>query len=88
MARFRFQPSLESFDVKFQPSIEPKAIKDLASGRFIVDADNVLLLGLPGAAHSFRVVFIIADPVMRGRRLKPSLHLLGDQGHERASQLP
>lgn len=41
MARFPFQKSLESFDGKFQPSIEPKVIKELATGRFIADSENV-----------------------------------------------
>jgi DNA replication protein DnaC len=48
MARFPFQKSLESFDFKFQPSIEPKVVRELATGRFLADADNVLLLGPPG----------------------------------------
>jgi DNA replication protein DnaC len=33
MARFPFHRSLESFDFKFQPAIEPKVIKELATGR-------------------------------------------------------
>ncbi|MFL6232702.1 MAG: ATP-binding protein [Thermoanaerobaculia bacterium] len=47
MARFPFQKSLESFDFKIHPSIEPMVICELAAGRFIADADNVLLLGPP-----------------------------------------
>jgi DNA replication protein DnaC len=46
MARFPFQETLESFDFKFQPSIDVKAIKELVTGRFIANAENVLLLGL------------------------------------------
>jgi DNA replication protein DnaC len=56
MARFPFQKSLESFDFKFQPSIEPKVIKELATGRFIADADNVLLLGPPGVGKTHLAV--------------------------------
>ncbi len=52
MARFPFQKSLDSFDFKFQPSIDPKVIKDLATCRFIADTDNVLLLGPPGVSPS------------------------------------
>jgi DNA replication protein DnaC len=47
MARFPFHKTLESFDFKFQPSIDPKVIRELATGRFVADADNVLLLGPP-----------------------------------------
>src|SRR3954451_21792114 len=56
MARFPFQKSLESFDFKFQPSIEPKVIRELAAGRFIADADNVLVRGPPGVGHAHPAV--------------------------------
>ena len=45
MARFPFQKTLESFDFKFQPSIDPKQIRELATGRYIHNGDNFLLLG-------------------------------------------
>ena len=75
MARFPFQKSLESFDFKFQPSIEPKVVRELATGRFLADVDNVLLLGPPGVgkthlavalglracALGFRTVFVTAS---------------------------
>ena len=56
MARFPFQKTLESFDWKFQPSIEPKIIKELATGRFIADGENVLLLGPPGVGKTHLAV--------------------------------
>ena len=56
MARFPFQKSLDSFDFKFQPSIDPKVIRELATGRFLVDADNVLLLGPPGMGKTHLAV--------------------------------
>lgn len=56
MARFPFQKTLESFDWKFQPSIDPKIIKELATGRFIADGDNVLLLGPPGVGKTHLAV--------------------------------
>ena len=52
MARFPFHKSLESFDFKFQPSIQPKVVRELAKSRFIADADNVLLLGPPGVGKT------------------------------------
>ncbi len=47
MAHFPTQKTLETFDWSFQPSIEPKTIKQLATGRFIANGANVLLLGPP-----------------------------------------
>jgi DNA replication protein DnaC len=52
MARFPFQKSLESFDFRFQPSLDPRLIRELATGRFIADGDNVLLLGPPGVGKT------------------------------------
>jgi DNA replication protein DnaC len=52
MARFPFQKTLESFDFKFQPSLDPKQIRELATGRYIQSGDNLLLLGPPGVGKS------------------------------------
>ncbi len=41
MARFPFQKTLESFDFKFQPSIDPKQIRELTTGRYMESGDNV-----------------------------------------------
>lgn len=45
MARFPFQKTIDTFDFKFQPSIDPKVIRELATGRYLESGDNVLLLG-------------------------------------------
>jgi DNA replication protein DnaC len=74
MARFPFQKTLESFDFKFQPSIDAKLVRELASGRYVEGGDNVLLLGPPGVGkthlavalgltaceHGYRVLFTTA----------------------------
>ena len=56
MARFPFQKTLESFDFKFQPSIDPKQIRELATGRYIQSGDNLLLLGPPGVGKTHLAV--------------------------------
>jgi DNA replication protein DnaC len=56
MARFPFQKTLESFDFKFQPSIDPKLVRELASGRYVEGGDNILLLGPPGVGKTHLAV--------------------------------
>jgi len=56
MARFPFQKTLESFDFKFQPSIDPKLVRELATGRYMQGGDNVLFLGPPGVGKSHLAV--------------------------------
>jgi DNA replication protein DnaC len=56
MARFPFHKTLESFDFKFQPSIDPKQIREIAAGRYIQSGDCVLLLGPPGVGKSHLAV--------------------------------
>jgi DNA replication protein DnaC len=58
MARFPFHKTLDGFDFKFQPSIDPKVVKELAGGRFIEGGENVLLLGPPGVGKTHLAVAI------------------------------
>ena len=56
MARFPFQKTLESFDFKFQPSIDVKLMRELAGGRYMASGDNVLFLGPPGVGKTHLAV--------------------------------
>jgi len=51
-AAFREPRTLEDFDWQFNPSIKKKTIFDLATGRFIREARDVLFLGPPGTGKS------------------------------------
>lgn len=68
MAHFPFKKSLESFDFKFQPSLDPKLVRELATGRFIANADNVLLLGPPGVGKTHLAVALGMQACAQGYR--------------------
>jgi DNA replication protein DnaC len=54
-AQFRELKALDEFDWSFNPSIKKKQIYDLATGRFVREARDVLFLGPPGVGKSFLV---------------------------------
>jgi DNA replication protein DnaC len=68
MAHFPFAKSLESFDFKFQPSIDPKLVRELATCRFIANAENVLLLGPPGVGKTHLAVALGLQACAAGYR--------------------
>jgi len=54
-AGFRELKSLEDFDFSFNPSIKRRQIMDLATGRFIREKTDMLILGPPGVGKSHLV---------------------------------
>jgi hypothetical protein len=56
IAHFPSVKTLEDFDFKFQPSVDQKLVRELATGRFMATAENVLLFGPPGVGKSHLAV--------------------------------
>ena len=52
IAHFPVVKTVEEFDFKFQPSIDGKLVRELATGHFIAHADNVLVFGPPGVGKT------------------------------------
>ena len=52
IAHFPTVKTLDDFDFKFQPSIDAKLVRELATGRFIAGAENVLMFGPPGVGKT------------------------------------
>ena len=56
IAHFPAVKTLDDFDFKFQPSLDAKLVRELATGRFIAGAENVLLFGPPGVGKTHLAV--------------------------------
>lgn len=52
VAHFPAVKTLEGFDFKAQPSIDQKLVRELATGRYIAQSENVLLFGAPGVGKT------------------------------------
>jgi len=52
LAHFPAPKTLEDFDFPFQPSINERQIRELATLRFVAQGENLLLLGPPGVGKT------------------------------------
>jgi len=65
-ARFPWVKTLEQFDYDFQPSIDRKALRELAGLSFVERAQNVVLLGPPGVGKTHLAIGLGVKAVEAG----------------------
>jgi DNA replication protein DnaC len=68
LARFPHVKTLESFDFGFQPSINEKKVHERATGAYIEQAENVVLIGPPGTCKTHLAVALGVKAVQQGCR--------------------
>ena len=90
LAHLPFQRTLDQFDFRFQPSIDKRQIKELATLTFVSEAANILFLGPPGVGkthlavalglraieHGFGVYFVRAQDLFEDLRRAQAEHRL------------
>jgi DNA replication protein DnaC len=69
LAGFPFQKKLEDFDFKFQLSIDKASIKELATLKFIHNAENVVFLGPPGVGKTHLAIALGIEAAKAGFRV-------------------
>jgi DNA replication protein DnaC len=86
LARFPFIKTLDSFDFSFQPSIDERLVRELATLRFIANAENVVFLGPPGVGKTHLAITLGLAAIAQGQHV----HFLsaGELTHLQSEQMP
>jgi DNA replication protein DnaC len=68
-AGFPYRKSLEQFDFEFQPTVDRRLIRDLATLRFLEHGENILIVGPPGTGKTMLSVGLGLKAAEAGRRV-------------------
>lgn len=65
-AKLPYIKSIHDFDFSFQPSIDERRVKEVLSGRYIHNGDNILLLGPPGVGKTHLAISMAFEALTQG----------------------
>lgn len=65
-AHFPYKKRLDQFEFSFQPSIDEKKIRELASLAFLERKENVILLGPPGVGKTHLAIALGVEAIVAG----------------------
>jgi DNA replication protein DnaC len=66
LAHLPFQRTLAQFDFAFQPSVDERQVRELATMAFVAEAANVLVLGPPGVGKTHLAVALGLQAIEQG----------------------
>lgn len=66
LAHLPYHKTLEQFDFKFQPSVDERQIRELATLAFISETSNILFLGPPGVGKTHLAVALGIRAIEQG----------------------
>jgi len=69
LARFPFIKTLDTFDFSFQPSLDERLVRELATLRFMANAENVVFLGPPGVGKTHLAVSLGLAAIAQGQHV-------------------
>lgn len=82
LARLPQLKTLDEFNWSFNPSIPKRTINELASSRFILEAENVLFIGPPGVGKSHLAIALSLSAIHNGNTVvyKSAFDLVDEMG--------
>jgi DNA replication protein DnaC len=70
IAHFPCVRTMEGFDFSFQPSVDERLIRELSTGNFLANGENVLILGPPGVGKSHLAIGLGRKVVEQGHTVR------------------